>query len=357
MPAAVASDVVANEAKAEEVALPEIDPLKGTTPFLWAFRINVFALLVLAAFLGGPLVRVGAIAAMLLAMFGDRAGAVRHLLYLFWLPVSIAVAKLVGGPVGGLIAGAVGVSQAQATAFGSVLLALGILLGLAAVGARVQRFVRKHRYLFVGNHVAGGLLGATEGLLMAAALSWLLAIFGPSLEMYSVLLARSNPQLAHGLKCLTAMRSHFQADPVSRWVDEVNPLTHVPQVMAVAALAEMTAEPGRFWALVDDGRLDALLTVPVVRRHLDALRADQAMQKAIETRDLRAILRSGHLSAALDDDELCRAVAERWPTLRAGVSNSEMSRARQAVNDLGGLPAQHLNRAEQRAEEFDIDLP
>ena len=337
--------------------LPEPDPLKGTGIVLWIFRINVFVALLAAAYLGGPVVRTGAIAAMVFAAVADRAGAVRHVLHLAWLALSGFVLGYATVPVGTWLSSSVGLPTPLAMVLGVALILLAGLLGTGTIGALITHQFRRSRYLYVLNHAGGSMLGIAEGALLVVVISWLLAVFGPTIWLHAEALADRYPPISNALHTVASARMAFRDDPVGAWLDEKNPLPDVPEVMTIAALGELSAEPGLFWKIVDDGGLRELLEIPVVREHFERIKSDEHIRKAIDKRDIQALMRSRHLTDALADDELCEAIADRWPDIRAGISDTQIAKAHRVAGDLKGEARSQYRRALRRAKEFGIEVP
>ncbi len=334
-----------------------IDPLRGTAAFIWTFRLCVLGLLALAAWVGGPAVRLTALLAAPLALLGDRSGAIRQVMRLAGLAVAIVAAPPLGTRVGEWIAGRWGMAGPLAVALGVGIVAV-LILGVSGLIGRVcSRFARRRRYVYAVNRAFGGLLGVGEGALIAAAACWVLGMFGPPLALYADALSDSRPALARLLRQVDVLRVALEDDPVARWVGDANPLTGVSRLATIEAMSELAVEPGLFWQAAGDGRLDELLAIPVVRKHYEAVRADPRMRQAVKERDLHTILLSRHFAAALNDDELCEAIAAQWPELRQKISASEIARARRAAERVDGAARSQLQRAIRRAEELGVELP
>lgn len=342
---------------ADEPRGPAVDPLAGTHGFLWTFRFCVYGLLIMAVFLGGPIVRAAAVAAMVLSVFADRSGAIRHLLHLAWLPLVVLLTTAAGVPLGRWLTTWTSLPTPAALLVGVGAVVVGGLLGTALLGGAVTRRLRKHRYLYVLNRTGGCLLGVGEGALLVAALVWTFSVFGPAIYLHAEALATRQPQIAQALRHLDTIRVALRADPANAWLERVNPLPHIPAVVTVAALAEVSAEPGLFWQIVDEGRLQDLLKVPVIRKHYEAIKADPRVREALDSRNLRVLMTSPHLATALEDEELCRAIAERWPGLRARISDHAMVRARELASRLDPESKQQYERAVRRAEQFGVSVP
>jgi len=334
-----------------------VDPLKGTTTFIWTFRVCVLGLLAIAAWVGGPTVCLAAVLAAPLALLGDRTGAIHQVVRLVGLAVAVAAAPVLGIRLGGWIAGRWGVAGPLAVGLGVSLVALLILVVAGLIGRAAGRFTRRRRYAYVLNRTIGGLLGVGEGALLTAVAFWLLAMFGPPLGLYADALSDSQPGLSRLLRQVESLRVALADDPVARWVTTVNPLTSVPSLATVQAMTELAVEPELFWQAVGDGRLQELLAIPVVRKHFETVKADPRMRQAVKERDLRTILSSRHFAAALSDDELCKAIAAQWPELRRQISASEIERARRAADRVDGVARAQLQRAIRRAEDLGVQLP
>lgn len=286
------------------------NPLAGTSGFLWTFRICVYEFLLIAVCLGGPVLRVGAIAAVLLVPLADRAGAIRWVFRTIGLAAAIALAPVTSIPLGAWAAARLGMS-APVALIGAFVVVTSVL---AIVGSRIGRSATRptlrRRYLYVMNRSAGSLLGVGDGALVAVAFCWLLGLFGPTISVYSAVLADKRPNLARWLGHADGLREWVEQDAAGRWLRDVNPLPHVPQVATLAAGAEVYAEPWLFWEAVNRGDLADLLAIPVVRKHYEAVRADPAMRQAVKRHDLQTVLNSRHYVAAINDQEFCAVMAQ-----------------------------------------------
>jgi len=336
---------------------PAPDPLAGTAAFLWSFRLCIYGLLVAAFVYGGPIVRVGAAGAALFALTGDRAGALRQLVNLAGLPITLTIAANWGPALGDELLRHVSMAPPLARWLaGAGVVALGLLI-TSVLGRLVTRYTRERRYLYVLNRTGGALLGVTEGAMLAAALCWTSALFGPALSLYAQNLADKAPVLARIFAYLDDGGAWLRTDPTSTWLLDHNVLAEVPMLQTTAAVAEVTGDTATFWALVDSRAMKDLLAEPAVRRHLDAIRNDPALKAAVASRDVSAILRSPHFDAALADDELGRVVARHWPALQAQLSVAQVQKARQAAAALDSLNSARLERAYRRAQELGLDVP
>lgn len=339
------------------VAVPEPDPLVGTAGFIWTFRICVYGGLLVALWLGGPVVRTGAVASMVFTLLADRAGALRHVLHLASLPLLLLLSATVGLPLGNWIATWLDMAAPVAVALGVLLVVVAGLSCTRCLGNAVTKHINKRRYAYVFNRVVGSLLGLGEGALLAVVLCWVFAVFGPALHLHILALAQRQPALARQLACFDRLRVALRDDPLGQRLDEHNPLRNIPVVMTVAALGEVSAEPGLFWRIVKDGQLDELLAIPVVRAHYDRIKADEGARTAIEHRDLRALLMSNHFSRALNDRKLCSALAERWPNIRARIAQEDIELAHRFADTLDPAARARYQQAVRRANEYGVEEP
>lgn len=336
--------------------LPAQDPLAGTAGFLWTYRFCVYGLLLVAVFLGGPVIRIGALAAGIVAALADRAGAIRHLLHLAWLPLAIWLASHRGPAFGNWISRTFDAPAVLSAIIGVGIIVIGGLVVTSLVGAYITTRLHRSRYLYVLNRCTGNALGVAEGAALAVVLAWTLSIFGPALSLHAEALAGTYPQLARPLKALSALQSAVCQDPATLWLEQRNPLTRSATIMTVAAVSEVAADPALFWEVVEEGGFDQLLAIPVVRRHYDAIKADTTLRKAIDNRDIQKIASSTVLLDALNDDELCKAIAESWPDIRARLSTGAVERAQRMAGKLEGVARLRYQQAVERAEEFGVKL-
>ncbi len=333
------------------------NPLAGTGLFLWTFRACVCGALLIAFVLGGPVIRLGAAAAALLALLADHAGGIRHLLHLGCLPLCLVAVGWWGRSVGAWIARWIDIPPPLA-----MLVAVGVIfvVGLTmtgALGRGLTRRLRKRRYLYVLNRTGGCVLGIFEGGLLAVTLTWVLGIFGPALFLNWQALSITHPKLGRILGYVYSVRAALHDDETGRWLEDHNPLEKVPAVVTVAALGEVAADHELFWQLVRDGTLEELLEVPVIRQHYNTIRSDPTLRQYIEERDLAALLRSKQFADALNDNELCREIAKRWPELRARIGDQEVRRAQSLADDLEPEARAKYDRAVRRARAFGVEMP
>lgn len=332
------------------------DPLAGTGAFLWMWRGTVYLGLLLAFALGGTAVRVAAVAAALLVPLADRSGAGRHLVHTAGLAIGLLMVPLFGVPFGHALAPHLGLPLGMLIGCLTVFVAATLAAGLT--GRRLFGPLRRHRYLYVVDRSAGSLLGVAEGVFVAAALTWVLHLLGPTIYLYSERWAVTHPTAAGMLRAVDALtRGMTIEDPFGRWAAGVNPLLHVPRIRTAAAVAEVTADRETFWQAFDDGVFDDLLQEPVVQEHYQAFRGDATLRRAAKYRDLTTLLSSPQFAAALADDEFCRAVARHWPELRARATEAKIARLRELTAKLDAPARAKVNQAEQRAGEFGIRLP
>lgn len=358
MPPATPSVAAPTAPPAQGAAVPpELNPLAGTAGFIWTFRFCVYGGLLVALWLGGPVVRTGAVASMVFTLLADRAGALRHVLHLAALPLLLILSVTVGLPLGNWIATWLDMAAPVAVALGVLLVVVAGLTCTRCLGNQFTRYINKRRYAYVLNRVLGSLLGLGEGALLAVVLCWVFAVFGPALHLHILALAQRQPALARQLAYFDRLRVALRDDPLGRRLDEHNPLREMPVVMTVAALGELSAEPGLFWRIVKDGQLDELLEIPVVRAHYDRIKADEGARTAIEHRDLRALLMSNHFSLALNDRKLCSALAERWPDIRARVAQEDVELAHRFADTLDPEARARYQQAVRRANEYGVEVP
>lgn len=333
-----------------------VDPLRGTAGFLWTFRLCLYGLLIVAIWVGGPVFKLAGGAGILLAILADWSGAVRHILHLIWLPLSIAVIRLKGVPLAEWAAAKFSLPSPIALGVAGGMIVLAGVVVSSLIGAIITAGLRKRRYLHVLNHAGGAVLGVGEGIALAAVVSWLLAIFGPTIVLHAEAAAAERPQIAKVLNYVVGVRTAFRNDPAGQWLDENNALEDVPAVMTAAAVAELTVDTDYIWEMASDGTLQDALQDPVIRAYYMQIRADEQVSKALDRRDLSALLRSRHFTRALNDDELCKAVARQWPQLRKKIPASKVAEAHRIAGTLEGAERAKVNRALRRAEQFGIKL-
>jgi hypothetical protein len=312
--------------------------------------------LLLTAYLGGPALRLAALLAALLIPLCDWSGLLRHSLYLGGAIAGGISASLLAGAAGGVLAVVVGPLLGL---LGGILVAGGAPLLLAiAIGRRLQRGLGRHRYLYVVNHAGGALCGVLEGFALALVTTWLLSLFGPTLQLTALRFAPTHPRMAAVLAYLDQLGQSLAAgDTLGAWCERVNPLRDLPQLVAVAAAAECSADREAFWQAWDDGVFNDLLDEPAIQRHYCKFAENPRLREAVKTHDMTALLSSGEFADALADDELCQAVAKHWPEIRARVGEARIARARSLANQFDGAARAKVQEAQRRAAELGVQLP
>jgi hypothetical protein len=72
---------------------------------------------------------------------------------------------------------------------------------------------------------------------------------------------------------------------------------------------------------------------------------------------LKTLILSHHLTDALNDDQLCKAIADHWPTVRADIAEGDIRRATQMAGSLTGEARARYDFALRRAKEFGVEVP
>jgi hypothetical protein len=148
--------------------------------FLAAFRLVLYAGLVLAALFGGPVVRVAAICAIPLALLIDWEGGARHILRMGGVALAIWLAPRFGGRLGDLVSIHWGVSRMVANIAAIALVGVLIIATGGILARLAARRIRRHRVSGALDHVLGGVIGTAEAGLAVACVCWILAaLAGP----------------------------------------------------------------------------------------------------------------------------------------------------------------------------------
>jgi|GEM_PF-4500275 len=335
---------------------PRPDPLAGTGYFLWTFRLCVYGLLLLAMVLGGAATRMASVLAALLVPLADRGGAVRHTLHLLGFIAGLVLIPLVGIPLGRTLSQTVG--SPVGVLAGSLLVSLAPVLLSLSLGRRATHLLKRHRYWYVLNRSGGALLGVAEGGVLALLACWAFHLFGPALQMYGDRLRVTHPTVATMLANLGSFGAALISDdPLGRWSTRANPLQCAPSLVALAATAEVTADRETFWHAYYEGLFDDLLSEPAISRHYLAFRADPTLRRAAKMRDLTTLLSSPQYTAAINDDEFCRALARHWPALRARATDAKVERLHRMAAQLDDQARARLEQSKRRAREFGIEVP
>jgi uncharacterized membrane protein required for colicin V production len=340
----------------EDDRMPQSDsPEQGAQcipGFVWVFRVVLFASLITAFVVGGPVARVAAVSAAVFAFFGDLDGGVRHTLRVVGLGVAIWLAPGLGGPIGGWIASQFAVPVLLAKALGTLTAGIGVLIGIGLLGRFARRFTRRRRRLNAFDRVFGGAVGAAEGALLIAAGCWALAILEEPLRLMRYQFAqdhRSPSSIRWMVQRLDDFNAVVRRDPTGRMVRSVNPLPDIPAVRAIQQVAEVVAEPETLTALVQSRELREIAQLPVVKKHLDAIQNDQKLKSALENRDFATVLKSPQWSAMLNDPELFDTIMSRAADIRNAMRSVSAARAREMAKSAGPGAKQRARRAATQA--------
>ena len=322
--------------------MPQSDPpehsVQRTPGFVWVFRLVLFGSLTAAFMFGGPVARVAAVSAAIFAFFGDLDGGVRHTLRVVGLGVAIWLAPGLGGPIGGWLASQFAVPVLLARALGTLAAGIGVLIGIGLFGRFVRSFTQRRRRLNAFDRVLGGAVGAAEGALFIAVGCWALAIFEEPLRLMRYQFARdhgSSSSIAWMVQRLDDFNAVVRRDPTGRLVRSVNPLPDIPAVQAIQQVAEVVAEPETLSALMQSRELREISQLPVVKKHLDAIRNDQKLKRALENRDFATVLRSPQWSAMLNDRELFDTIMSRAADIRSAMRSVSAARAKEMAKSAG----------------------
>jgi hypothetical protein len=338
-----------------QITVAGINPLAGTRRFLRTYRIVLYGLALLAAYLGGPAAWLAALLSMICIPIAFRGGLLRHGLHCLGLGLGLALAAPVGVPLGQLLAGVMGPALGLLLGIGAVIVAPVILS--VAVGRRGQVRLRRHRYLFVIDRAAGATLGVGEGVLGTLVLIWLYTMFGSAIHRGVTNLANMQPQLGAVLRLADDVGAALCADEtLGAWGREHNLLERVPAIVTSSALAEFAAQREVFWAAYEEGVFDEVREDPAIARHIAAIMANPALRHAVKQHDLSTLLASPELAAALADDECCRAAAKRWPELRARVGEGRINEARKLLEQASPTEREKVRAVEEQAAGYGIEL-
>lgn len=291
--------------------------------FLSAIRLLLAAGLIAGLLLGGPLVRIAAVAGFVFALIADRAGAVRHLAQMSALAVALAAAPTALRHVTPIVSRATGLADIYAATMVLGTSTVTILVLIAGLGGVIGRKLRDCRVLGALDRAAGGVIGVAEGALFVAALYWCLALFEQPLEH---LKRRAETQgmgpVVSVLDAITRCQSQIAQDPVARYVADANPLLQLSAVQFAQRAVELASDPEQMKALSRDTRVQRFLEDPVVERHLQNLRHDEGLRSAFKSGNLPAILKNPQFSALLNDADLRQVVEAHYPSLWTAVIES-----------------------------------
>lgn len=339
------------------ITVRPVDPLAGTAFYFWTLRLCAYGLLLIGVWGGSPLLCIGALLAGVLLPFTDHAGGIWCGSAFAAIATTLAGTIALAFPLAMWASAALGwpLLPTALAAFGMVLVPCLYICG--QVGVWLSRPLRRLRYGYVLNRTVGTGCGLAAGATVAATLGWVFAIFGPAIASYSLAAPSSYPNITRMIRYVEGVRRWVVSDPSAGWLDRHNPMRNVELITLVANRAELSADNHRLWQTYYAGGFDELLEVPVIRKYFLAVKADKDMRAAIEEHDLVAILKSGHFTAALNDDELCEAVAQRWPEVRSKVSDQQIRAAQVAVSQLDPTSRARFDELVRRAREYDVELP
>jgi uncharacterized membrane protein required for colicin V production len=357
-----------------------------TTPrLLVAFRFLLYGGLLLAAVCGGPVVRVGAICAIPLALLIDWEGGVRHILRMGGLALAIWLAPQYGGRLGDLVSVHWGVSPTVSNIVGIGLIAVLIIATGGILARLASRQIRRRRLSEAFDHMLGGLLGTAEAGLAVVCGCWMLAsLAGPIASVQAHISqgadnavafapggvsragdgtlvptpptrvqpgsprtvvrkeqqSAATPQeqsaqqqtIANGqqiqqriLKTLSDLGAAVQDDQAGQWLLQNNPLENLTPVRTAGVLLEVAADPGVLLSAVDKGELDEIAALPAVRKYTDALQRDPALREALRRQDFAAVLSHPLIKSMLTDSELRRALLDNVDQLQHALAIDDLT--------------------------------
>lgn len=295
-------------------------PPRRTPAFVTFFRTLLYFLLFALGVFGSPLIQVGAVAALVLAVLGDCDGGLRHVLRLVALSLAIEIALVIGIPAGAQIAGRFAVPPVVGRVVGAALLGLLVIAFFGIFARALKAALRKRPNLNGLDHLLGLMLGGAEGVLVVASVCWVLGVFESPIDSLRVRLAEQhNATGSWVFETMAEARGAVRREPAGRWLMEVNPLLSVPAIQTLQMLAEAGSRPNEVLAAIDSGRLANLADAPVIRKYVDAVQSDPALREAFERHDVPTILRSPQVQAMLYDQELHQFLLAHRDELRQAV--------------------------------------
>jgi len=293
---------------------PKHHPAVGT--LLWLYRLALLAGLAYTMVVGGPVLRVAAVAAAVFALWGDWDGVVCHALRIVGLAGAIAAGLAFGIPLGDWVGSYMGVAAGWMGLMprlgGIAVVMLVVAIVSAAIRYRIWGALRGRPNLRAADHVLGSLLGVAEGALLIAAIGWTVATFErPLSRLHDELAAR--PELGHWL-LHSIDRAHvaLQTDPAGQLLMRTNPLLQFELMRAVQQAADVATDVQAREQLFSEQSVRELSELPPVKRHLDLMRVDRKLREALEQRDLAAIMSSDAFAAMLADRAVRQAVLAWW---------------------------------------------
>ena len=284
--------------------------------FLWSVRLLLHGVLLAAIYEGGPLIRAMAVVGMLLAIFMDWDGLVRHFLRTGGIIAAIWAAWSFGAAATPTVASLVGRNDVCGVGVGTLAVGGGVFIAAMLLTSLVSWSVRQQPWPNAFNRAGGCLLGLAEGVLVVATLYWMLLAFAEPID----LLAQSTANPATGAPApitrLVALREYFDQDPLAKHIAARNLAARIPHVQTAVNLATIACDPSALTALADSRDLRELFAAPELQAEFAGLREDEQLQEALERRDIGGALATDSIRELINNPRLLEVAEQQLPELK-----------------------------------------
>lgn len=287
----------------------------------WFCRAAIAGAAGYAIVAGGPITRAAGVAAAVLALLADFDGLTRHAFRAFALAAAAYAAPLFGPTVGAWISSRTGFSAAVGGACGLAVAGIAVLVVLGVCGRVAGALVRRSR-LARFDRAAGALIGFGEGIAVVVVACWSAVTFGAQLDQMKVR-SESAPWTRPVFAWIDAFRAAMADDPLAQIAVAHNPLPDVPIVRTTQRILEVATDPSALERFSQSDALREFVELPVVKKHLEAIRGDPALRHAVEQRNVAELMGSPQFAAMMNDGELHSALSNNFAKVQSALTAAD----------------------------------
>ncbi|MBN2445881.1 MAG: CvpA family protein [Phycisphaerae bacterium] len=305
---------------AHAAAAPPVHP---ATKLLWAARLLLYGALMAVVVLGGPLVSLMGICAVVLALLTDLDGLTRHIIRTVTL-IAAVVAGSVAGPAADRLLVPLGATWSVygigtgSLCVGGVVMIVGMVISLV-----LGRVIRRRPWLRMFNSTGGAMLGAVEGGLMVAATYWTLAMFSEPLgNMLSEMPQMQSAQFSPVAQ-MSRVLAYFDRDPAADWMRQHNLVADVPIMETARTVTDIATDRAAVTELTNSAELRSLLSHGELASITAELQQDEKLRDACARRDVRSILACASTSQLFDDPRVMKFAKEHLPELKSALQDMD----------------------------------